>query len=231
MRISDWSSDVCSSDLETTPGDADALIAEAQSAFSQWRNVPAPRRGEFVRQLGDALRGAKEDLGRLVSIEVGKALSEGLGEVQEMVDICDFAVGLSRQLYGLCIPSERSSHRLAEQWHPIGPVGVISAFNFPVAVWCWNSALAFVCGDSVVWKPSEKAPLTALAVQAIVESVVKGFGEEAPKGLASLLIGGRELGEQRVDDARMPVIAATGRSEERRVGKECVSTCRARWAA
>jgi aldehyde dehydrogenase (NAD+) len=145
-----------------------------------------------------------------VSIEVGKVLSEGLGEVQEMIDICDFAVGLSRQLYGLCIPSERRDHRITEQWHPIGPVGVISAFNFPVAVWSWNAALAFVCGDSVIWKPSEKAPLTALAVSALVDRVTARFGDDAPRGLSSLLIGGRALGEMLVDDTRVPVISATG---------------------
>ncbi|WP_411341272.1 aldehyde dehydrogenase family protein [Sphingopyxis sp. J-6] len=202
--------DVIAEVAETTPEEAAERIAAAEAAFRVWRTVPAPRRGEFVRQLGEELRGAKEALGRLVSLEVGKALSEGLGEVQEMIDICDFAVGLSRQLYGLCMPSERGDHRLTEQWHPIGPVGVISAFNFPVAVWSWNAALAFVCGDSVVWKPSEKAPLTALAVHAIVERVIGNFGPDAPAGLAGLIIGGRDLGELLVDDKRLPVISATG---------------------
>ncbi|ALH81208.1 aldehyde dehydrogenase family protein [Sphingopyxis macrogoltabida] len=202
--------DVIAEVAETTPAEAAERIAAAEAAFRVWRAVPAPRRGEFVRQLGEELRGAKEALGRLVSLEVGKALSEGLGEVQEMIDICDFAVGLSRQLYGPCMPSERGDHRLTEQWHPIGPVGVISAFNFPVAVWSWNAALAFVCGDSVVWKPSEKAPLTALAVHAIAQRVIGNFGPDAPAGLAGLIIGGRDLGELLVDDKRLPVISATG---------------------
>jgi aldehyde dehydrogenase (NAD+) len=195
---------------ETAPGDAAEAIAAAQRAFLAWRMVPAPRRGEFVRLIGEELRAAKDDLGRLVSIEVGKVLSEGLGEVQEMIDICDFAVGLSRQLYGLCLPSERGDHRITEQWHPIGPVGVISAFNFPVAVWSWNAALAFICGDSVVWKPSEKAPLTAMAVAALVGRAMRAFGDDAPEGLLGLLIGGRALGEQLVDDPRVPVVSATG---------------------
>jgi aldehyde dehydrogenase (NAD+) len=195
---------------ETSAADAAAQIERARTAFLAWRKVPAPRRGEFVRLLGEELRAAKDDLGQLVSIEVGKVLSEGLGEVQEMIDICDFAVGLSRQLYGLCMPSERGDHRITEQWHPIGPVGVISAFNFPVAVWSWNAALAFVCGDSVVWKPSEKAPLTAIAVQALAERALRRFGSDAPDGLACLIIGGREIGELLVDDPRVPVISATG---------------------
>jgi aldehyde dehydrogenase (NAD+) len=195
---------------EISADDALGRIAQAQAAFRAWRSVPAPRRGEFVRLLGEELRIHKETLGRLVSIEVGKALSEGLGEVQEMIDICDFAIGLSRQLYGLCIPSERRDHRITEQWHPIGPIGVISAFNFPVAVWSWNAALAFVCGDSVVWKPSEKSPLTALAVSALVDRVIAKFGKDAPHGLSSVLIGGRAIGELLADDARIPVVSATG---------------------
>ncbi|NIJ35838.1 aldehyde dehydrogenase (NAD+) [Sphingopyxis panaciterrae] len=195
---------------ETTAAEAEVAIAAAAQAFLAWRNVPAPRRGEFVRLLGEELRRSKQDLGRLVSLEVGKSLSEGLGEVQEMIDICDFAVGLSRQLYGFCIPSERVEHRLTEQWHPLGPVGIISAFNFPVAVWSWNAALALVCGDSVVWKPSEKAPLTAIAVQAIVARALGNFGPDAPAGLAGLIVGGRELGELLVDDARLPLVSATG---------------------
>src|SRR5579863_2118134 len=189
--------------------DPAATIARAASAFLQWRNVPAPRRGELVRRLGEELRAHKAALGRLVTLEVGKSESEGLGEVQEMIDICDFALGLSRQLYGLTIASERPDHRLVEQWHPIGPVGVISAFNFPVAVWAWNAALALVCGDSVIWKPSEKAPLTALAVEAIFARAASDFGE-APEGLLRVLIGGREVGEALVDDARVPVVSATG---------------------
>ena len=189
--------------------DVRAAIGRAQTAFEAWRLVPAPRRGEFVRQLGEELRARKADLGRLVTIEAGKILSEGLGEVQEMIDICDFAVGLSRQLYGMNMGSERPDHRLAEQWHPAGVVGVISAFNFPVAVWSWNAALAFVCGDSVVWKPSEKTPLTALAVQALVEKVIARF-PEAPAGLSMLVLGGREAGAALVDDPRVPVLSATG---------------------
>jgi len=192
---------------ETT--DPTATIAKAASAFQSWRNVPAPRRGELVRLLGEELRTHKQALGRLVTLEVGKIESEGLGEVQEMVDICDFAVGLSRQLYGLTIASERPDHKLTEQWHPIGPVGVISAFNFPVAVWSWNAALALVCGDSVIWKPSEKAPLTALAVEAIFAGAAAKFGD-APDGLMTLLIGGRAVGEALVDDARVAVVSATG---------------------
>ena len=189
--------------------DAAAEIARAEAAFRAWRDVPAPRRGELVRKLGEALRAEKAALGRLVTLEVGKIESEGLGEVQEMIDICDFAVGLSRQLYGLTIASERPDHRLLEQWHPIGPVGVISAFNFPVAVWSWNAALALVCGDSVIWKPSEKAPLTALAVEAIFSRAAREFGE-APEGLVTLLIGDRGVGEALVDDSRVPVVSATG---------------------
>src|SRR3546814_664312 len=168
---------------EHTADETAQAIGRAQAAFLAWRNVPAPRRGELIRLLGDELRANKQALGRVVSIEAGKILAEGEGEVQEMIDICDFALGLSRQLYGLTIASERPGHRMMETWHPLGVVGVISAFNFPVAVWSWNTAVAIVCGNAVVWKPSEKSPLTALA-----------------------------------------------RSEERRVGKECVSTCRSRWS-
>lgn len=202
---------------QTTAEEAARHIGLAHEAFQRWRLVPAPRRGEFVRQLGEELRAHKDELGRLVSIEVGKVISEGVGEVQEMIDICDFAVGLSRQLYGLCMPSERRDHRITEQWHPIGPVGVISAFNFPVAVWSWNAALAFVCGNSVIWKPSDKTPLTALAVGALVERVMARFGEEAPRGLSSVLICGRAIGQLLVDDERVPVISATGST---RMGRE-----------
>ena len=184
-------------------------VARADQAFAQWRAVPAPRRGEFVRLLGEELRAAKPALGELVTIEAGKITSEGLGEVQEMIDICDFAVGLSRQLYGLTIASERSDHRMMEQWHPLGPVGIITAFNFPVAVWAWNAALALVCGNPVIWKPSEKTPLTALAVQALVERAAVRFGD-APAHLSSVVIGGREVGEQLVGDARVPLVSATG---------------------
>ncbi len=195
---------------ETTPAEAGAAIGRAEAAFRAWRLVPAPRRGELVRLLGEELRAAKDDLGRLVTLEAGKVLSEGLGEVQEMIDICDFAVGLSRQLYGLTIATERPDHRMMETWHPLGPVGIISAFNFPVAVWSWNAALALVCGDSVVWKPSEKTPLTALAVQALFARAAARFGAQAPDGLSSVLIGGRALGEALVDDARVPLVSATG---------------------
>src|ERR1700710_826248 len=159
--------------------------------------------------LGEELRAAKADLGRLVTLETGKILSEGLGEVQEMIDICDFAVGLSRQLYGLTIATERAEHRMMETWHPLGVCGVISAFNFPVAVWSWNAALALVCGDAVVWKPSEKTLLTALAVQALFERAVAKFGD-APKGLSAVVIGGREVGEALVDHAKVPLVSATG---------------------
>ena len=195
---------------DATPEAASAVIGRAETAFRAWRSVPAPRRGELVRLLGEELRLAKADLGRLVTLEVGKVLSEGLGEVQEMIDICDFAVGLSRQLYGLTINSERPDHKLTETWRPIGPVGVISAFNFPVAVWSWNAALALVCGDSVIWKPSEKAPLTALAVVALYEKAAAKFGAEAPADLVTLILGGRDVGETMVDDARVPVVSATG---------------------
>src|SRR2546430_3143517 len=174
-------------------------LLAAQAAFLAWRKVPAPRRGELVRVYGQVLRENKEALGRLVTIENGKILQEGLGEVQEMIDICDFAVGLSRQLHGLSIASERPGHRMMETWHPLGVCGVISAFNFPVAVWAWNGALALVCGDSVVWKPSEKTPLTALATQAVVERVMRRFGD-APAGLSAILIGGHDVGEALVDD-------------------------------
>jgi aldehyde dehydrogenase (NAD+) len=187
----------------------DAKIARAHQAFLNWRTIPAPRRGELIRILGEVLREHKEDLGKLVTIECGKILTEGLGEVQEMIDICDFATGLSRQLYGLTIASERPLHKMQENWHPIGVVGVISAFNFPVAVWCWNFALAVVCGDSVVWKPSEKTPLTALACQALFEKAAGIFGD-APEGLSEIVMGAREIGEQLVDDKRIPVISATG---------------------
>ncbi|TNE38010.1 MAG: aldehyde dehydrogenase family protein [Alphaproteobacteria bacterium] len=187
----------------------EAKIAKSAEAFKAWRMVPAPRRGELVRLLGEELRTYKEALGALVSMECGKIYQEGLGEVQEMIDICDYAVGLSRQLFGLTIASERPGHRMAETWHPIGPVGIISAFNFPVAVWSWNAALALVCGDSVLWKPSEKTPLTALVCQKILERAMAKFGD-APEGLSCVILGEREIGEQLVDDTRVPVISATG---------------------
>ena len=192
-----------------SPEEADAAIGDAAKAFNLWRTTPAPRRGEFVRFIAEELRAAKADLGRLVTLETGKIVSEGLGEVQEMIDICDFAVGLSRQLYGKTIATERINHRMMETWHPLGVCGVISAFNFPVAVWSWNAALAFVCGDPVVWKPSEKASLTALATQAIVERAVHRFAD-APANLSVVLIGGKDIGEVLVDDSRVAVVSATG---------------------
>jgi len=194
------------------PADNDAVgaaCAKAQDAFLQWRKVPAPRRGELVRLIGEELRAAKEPLARLVTLEAGKIVSEGLGEVQEMIDICDFAVGLSRQLYGLTIASERPSHRMIEQWHPLGVVGVITAFNFPVAVWAWNACLALVCGDPVIWKPSEKTPLCAEAVMALARKALAKFGD-APDGLLQLVHGRRETGEALVDDARVALVSATG---------------------
>ena len=194
---------------QTSPAEATAAIARAQAAYVAWRTVPAPRRGELVRLLGEELRAAKADLGLLVTLEVGKVPSEGAGEVQEMIDICDFAVGLSRQLYGLTIATERAEHRMMETWHPMGVVGVISAFNFPVAVWCWNAALALVCGNAVAWKPSEKTPLTALATMAIAQRALARFGD-APDGLLELLVGPRSIGEVLVDDARVKVLSATG---------------------
>ena len=197
----------------TSAADASAAIARADAAFQAWRNVPAPRRGELVRLLGEELRAAKADLGLLVTLEAGKVPSEGAGEVQEMIDICDFAVGLSRQLYGLTIATERPGHRMMETWHPLGVCGVISAFNFPVAVWAWNAALALVCGNAVVWKPSEKTPLTALAVHAIALRAIEKFNAtapDAPAGLLELLIGQRDIGEVLVDDHRVKVLSATG---------------------
>ncbi|MFD2037037.1 aldehyde dehydrogenase family protein [Belliella marina] len=190
------------------------VVRQAQEAFLQWRSVPAPQRGEVVRQIGNALRDVKSDLGKLVSYEMGKSYQEGLGEVQEMIDICDFAVGLSRQLYGLTMHSERPSHRMYEQWHPIGIVGVISAFNFPVAVWSWNSMIALVCGDVCVWKPSEKAPLSAVACQHIIAKVLKENG--LPEGISSLVIGDYRVGEFLSHDSRIPLVSATGST---RMGK------------
>jgi aldehyde dehydrogenase (NAD+) len=188
--------------------DYHSIAENSRDAFLRWRMRPAPRRGELIRQLGDALRAAKDDLGLLVTLEVGKIRSEGLGEVQEMIDMCDFAVGLSRQLYGLTMPSERPRHRMFEQWHPLGPVGVITAFNFPVAVWAWNAALAAVCGDPVIWKPSSAAPLTAIAVQRICDRVLEG---EECAGVFSLCVGDTDpIGRLMVDDRRLPLISATG---------------------
>ena len=189
--------------------EADAAIERSHGAFLAWREVPAPRRGELVRLLGEELRAAKGDLGRLVTLEAGKIGSEGLGEVQEMIDICDYAVGLSRQLFGLTLATERPGHRMMETWLPLGVCGIISAFNFPVAVWSWNAALALVCGDAVVWKPSEKTPLTALAVQALFERAAARF-DDAPDHLSTLLIGGRDAGEALVEHPRVPLVSATG---------------------
>jgi aldehyde dehydrogenase (NAD+) len=197
-----------------TASDYDRVIKTAQAAFLEWRQIPAPKRGEIVRQLAERIRLYKEPLGKLVSYEMGKSLQEGLGEVQEMIDICDFAVGLSRQLYGLTMHSERPSHRMYEQYHPLGIVGIISAFNFPVAVWNWNTALAWVCGDVCVWKPSEKTPLTALACQFITNEVFKE--NNVPEGVSSLVIGDAEIGKLMANDARVPLISATGST---RMGK------------
>ena len=194
---------------ETSPADMPSIIAKSQEAFRAWRTVPAPRRGELVRLLGEELRASKEELGAVVTLEAGKIVSEGLGEVQEMIDICDFAVGLSRQLYGLTIASERPGHRMMETWHPMGPCGIITAFNFPVAVWSWNTALAMVCGDPVIWKPSEKTPLTAMASMKIFERALARFGD-APDGLAQLVIGGPEIGEALVSSPEVPILSATG---------------------
>ena len=189
--------------------DPDTICARAADAFVRWRNVPAPRRGELVRLLGQSLREAKPVLAKLITLECGKIHAESLGEVQEMIDICDFAVGLSRQLYGLTIASERPNHRMMEQWHPLGPVLVISAFNFPVAVWAWNAALALVCGDPVIWKPSEKTPLCAEAVMSLVRRALRQFGD-APDGLVQLAQGERDIGEALVDDPRIALVSATG---------------------
>lgn len=197
-----------------TADDVTAAIGRAHAAFEQWRSVPAPVRGHLVRELGELLREHKELLGELVSIEAGKIRSEGLGEVQEMIDICEFAVGLSRQLHGLTIASERPGHRMMEQWHPLGVVGVISAFNFPVAVWSWNAALALVAGDAVVWKPSEKTLLTALACQALAAEACRRVG--APQELSQVVLGGSAVGEALVDDPRVPLVSATGST---RMGK------------
>ncbi|MEH6699079.1 MAG: aldehyde dehydrogenase family protein [Brevundimonas sp.] len=199
-----------------TPDAVDAAIAKATEAFVAWRQVPAPRRGELVRLLGEELRTAKDDLARLVTLEAGKITSEGLGEVQEMIDVCDFAVGLSRQLYGLTMPSERPGHHMRETWQPLGPVAVITAFNFPVAVWAWNAALALVCGDPVIWKPSDKTSLVALAVRAVFDKAAARFGAEAPEGLNQVLVGGAEVGQALARDPRIPLISATGST---RMGK------------
>ncbi|MER2509056.1 MAG: aldehyde dehydrogenase family protein [Amaricoccus sp.] len=198
---------------ETGAAEASRRVDVAHEAFLAWRTVPAPKRGELIRLLGEELRANKPALGRLVSIEAGKITSEGLGEVQEMIDICDFAVGLSRQIHGLTIATERSDHRMMETWHPLGVVGIITAFNFPVAVWSWNAALALVCGDSVIWKPSEKTTLTALATEAIFNRALARFragGGAAPDGLAQVFPGTRAVGEALVDHPKVPLVSATG---------------------
>ncbi len=207
----------------TTHEEYEQVIASAQSAFNTWRKMPAPKRGEIVRQYGNLLREYKEPLGKLVSYEMGKSLQEGLGEVQEMIDICDFAVGLSRQLYGLTMHSERPNHRMYEQWHPLGIVGIISAFNFPVAVWSWNSMLAAVCGDVCVWKPSEKTPLSAIACQQLMAQVLQS--NNLPEGIFCLINGDYKVGEWMTQDNRVPLISATGST---RMGKIVGQTVGAR---
>ena len=203
--------------------DYETVVKKAQEAFVVWRKKPAPHRGEIVRQLAEKLREYKEPLGKLVSYEMGKSYQEGLGEVQEMIDICDFAVGLSRQLYGLTMHSERPDHRMYEQYHPLGIVGIISAFNFPVAVWNWNTALAWVCGDVCIWKPSEKAPLTAIACQKITQEVFEANG--VPEGVSGLVIGGADLGKTMAEDTRVPLVSATGST---RMGKSVSAAVGAR---
>jgi len=208
VSINPASGEPIASVRQATAEDYERVIEESENAFRSWRGVPAPKRGEVVRQLGEALRRHKDRLGRLVSLENGKILAEGLGEVQEMIDICDFAVGLSRQLYGLTMHSERAEHRMYEQWHPLGTVGIVTAFNFPVAVWAWNAAIAAVCGDTMVWKPSSKVPLTALAVQRIANEVMERNG---CAGVFNLVVGrGNEVGDRLVADRRVPLISATG---------------------
>ncbi|WP_345371123.1 L-piperidine-6-carboxylate dehydrogenase [Algivirga pacifica] len=198
-----------------TQEDLEKVIVTAEEAFKVWRKVPAPQRGEVIRKIGEALRKYKDPLGKLVTLEMGKIYQEGLGEVQEMIDICDFAVGLSRQLYGLTMHSERPEHRMYEQWHPIGLVGIISAFNFPVAVWSWNAMIAGVCGDVNIWKPSEKTPLTAVACQNIVKEVLKEEG--LPEGIFSYIVGDATIGSSMSHDSRFPLISATGST---RMGKK-----------
>jgi aldehyde dehydrogenase (NAD+) len=215
--------EVIGSILPATKQDYEKAIQTAVDAFKIWRLVPAPKRGEIVRQIGEALRMHKQLLGELVSFEMGKSLQEGLGEVQEMIDICDFAVGLSRQLHGLTMHSERPGHRMYEQYHPLGVVGIISAFNFPVAVWSWNSMLSWVCGDVCVWKPSEKTPLCSIACQKIVSEVFKR--NELPEGLSVIINGGREVGEWLAADQRIPLISATGST---RMGKQVAAVVGAR---
>lgn len=201
--------------IYASESDYETVILKAQKAAEYWKTVPAPERGSIVRQYGIKLRAHKKELGKLVSLEMGKSYQEGLGEVQEMIDICDFAVGLSRQLYGLTMHSERPNHRMYEQWHPIGIVGIISAFNFPVAVWAWNSMIATVCGDVCVWKPSEKTPLTAIACHRLLESVITE--NKLPEGIFNLVIGNYKIGESLAKDKRIPMVSATGST---RMGKK-----------
>lgn len=203
--------------------DFEKVLSTAQNAYLEWKTIPAPKRGEIVRQMGDAFRKNKEDLGHLVSFEMGKSLQEGMGEVQEMIDICDFAVGLSRQLYGYNMQSERVHHRMYEQWHPIGIVGIISAFNFPVAVWSWNAMLALICGDVCIWKPSEKAPLSAIACQNIIGDVLKE--NNVPEGVSCLIVGDRAVGELMSKDPRVALVSATGST---RMGKAVAQNVAAR---
>lgn len=202
-----------------TSAEYEAAITKLQEAFKEWRMVPAPKRGEIVRQFGEELRKVKEPLGKLVSYEMGKSYQEGLGEVQEMIDICDFAVGLSRQLHGFTMHSERPNHRMYEQYHPLGIVGIISAFNFPVAVWAWNTALAWICGDVTIWKPSEKTPMCAIACHNIFNKVIKANG--LPDGINALVIGGADLGKKMSADTRIPLVSATGST---RMGKSVAAT-------
>ena len=211
---------------ETALDEMPAVIERAGAAFLAWREVPPPRRGELVRLLGEELRAAKEPLAAVVTLEAGKIVPEGLGEVQEMIDICDFAVGQSRQLYGKTIASERPGHRMSESWHPLGPCGVITAFNFPVAVWSWNATLALVCGNPVIWKPSEKAPLTAMATMKILARAIERFGDDAPAGLAQLVIGGAEIGNALAVSRDVPIVSATGST---RMGNTVGPTVLARW--
>ena len=208
---------------ETSEKEYEEVVETAQKAYAIWRNVPAPKRGEIVRQIGNELRKFKTPLGQLVSYEMGKSLQEGLGEVQEMIDICDFAVGLSRQLYGLTMHSERPNHRMYEQYHPLGIVGIVSAFNFPVAVWSWNSMLAWVCGDVCIWKPSEKAPLCGVACQHIVAKVF--LENDLPEGISCLVNGDAKIGQRLSADNRIPLISATGST---RMGKAVAQTVAAR---
>jgi len=207
----------------TSRKEYDKVMKTAKKAFKSWRSMPAPHRGEIVRQYGDALRANKESLGKLVSYEMGKSLQEGYGEVQEMIDICDFAVGLSRQLYGLTMHSERPSHRMYEQWHPLGVVGIISAFNFPVAVWSWNAMIALVCGDVSVWKASEKTPLCAVACQNILHKVLKA--NKVPEGVSCIINGDYTVGEYMTEDKDIPLVSATGST---RMGKIVAATVGAR---